>query len=114
VDGQTNSFKNFDASSDNSVLLNCLVCERRIRDGNWFARLKLGDRRAAFCKPQCVETFLDHRERYAHRIEPEVWTCQPETANASSSIETLLDVAASRQNVPRSWKLAATTGSPAT
>jgi hypothetical protein len=48
--------------------LNCLTCERQILDGTWFARIKVGDHRVVFCRPRCVEIFLDDSERYARRI----------------------------------------------
>jgi len=41
----------------------CLKCGRRIVDDNWFARIKLEDRRVVFCRPRCLELFLDDRER---------------------------------------------------
>lgn len=61
--------KNFDASEETSTPLHCLVCEREIPDGNWFARIKLGNRRVAFCRPWCIETYLDGPERYVWRLE---------------------------------------------
>ncbi|PYI80758.1 MAG: hypothetical protein DME26_20980 [Verrucomicrobia bacterium] len=39
--------------------MSCLTCEREIPEDNWFARIKLGARREVFCRPRCVETFLD-------------------------------------------------------
>ena len=63
--------KHFDASGRNGTQLNCLTCEREIPEDTWFARLKVGERRAVFCRPQCVEMFLDDSAKYAWRIEPE-------------------------------------------
>ena len=43
--------------------LYCYTCGREIRDGNWFARIKHGGGRIVFCRPWCVEVFLDAPER---------------------------------------------------
>lgn len=60
---------NFDATSANGAPLNCIVCDREIPGGNWFARIKLGgsDGRVALCRPQCAEIFEDNRETYDHK-----------------------------------------------
>jgi hypothetical protein len=39
--------------------LSCFACHRRIPEDTWFARIKLGDRRVVFCRPRCVEMFLE-------------------------------------------------------
>jgi hypothetical protein len=54
--------KNYDAAGGSSLPLHCIVCDRVISDGNWFARIKLGQGRVAMCRPRCVEDFLDNRE----------------------------------------------------
>jgi len=53
--------KNFDATKE-GAFLNCFQCGKDIPDGEWFARIRMGDRRVAFCRPRCVEAFLDHPE----------------------------------------------------
>ena len=63
-----NLVKNFDAMNPSGGPLNCIVCEREISGGNWFARIKLGDIRVALCRPWCVEKFLDDRTVYARKL----------------------------------------------
>jgi len=53
--------KNFDATRE-GVALNCFQCGKDIPAGEWFARIRLGNQRVAFCRPRCVEAFLDHPE----------------------------------------------------
>jgi hypothetical protein len=43
--------------------LRCYCCGREIRDGNWFARILHSGTRVVFCRPWCVEVFLDAPER---------------------------------------------------
>src|SRR5437899_2433975 len=62
--------KNFDASETNGAPLHCLVCEREIPHHDWFARIKLGNHRAAFCRPGCAERYLDAPEEYGWRLGP--------------------------------------------
>ena len=62
--------KHFNATERNGAWLNCLACEREIPENAWFARIKLGERRVVFCRPRCVELFLDDPERFAGRIAP--------------------------------------------
>src|ERR1700743_2441763 len=57
--------RNFDAAREGAPLLNCFECEREIPGGAWFARIRLGNQRVAFCRPRCVEAFLDHPEAAA-------------------------------------------------
>lgn len=65
--------KNFDATRSNDAPLHCYYCGRAIADGNWFARVKLGDGRVALCRPVCVELFLEYPDR-----------CEGANARASS------------------------------
>lgn len=37
----------------------CFFCGKTIVDGHWFARLRQGTRRVIFCRPYCVELFLE-------------------------------------------------------
>ena len=53
--------ENFDAARE-VASLNCFECGKEILGGAWFARIRLGDQRVAFCRPGCVEAFLDHSE----------------------------------------------------
>jgi hypothetical protein len=69
VDAQAEPVKNFDASGNDGAPVNCLVCERLIPEDTWFARFKVADCPVLFCKPRCVEIFLDNRERYTWRIK---------------------------------------------
>jgi hypothetical protein len=71
--------KHFDASGNNGAPLNCIVCEREIRDGNWFARIKVGEHRVALCRPRCVEAFLDDPERCAWRFHTSPGASAPAT-----------------------------------
>jgi len=59
---------NFDAVRTDGAPLYCVVCEKEIRDGLWFARIRLGHGRVAMCRPRCVEVFLQDRERYARKF----------------------------------------------
>jgi hypothetical protein len=35
----------------------CFQCQQPFPDNGWFARIKVGDRRAMFCKPSCLEAY---------------------------------------------------------
>ena len=59
--------KNFDANSRDGAPLCCVVCEREIPGGNWFARVKLGNGRVALCRPRCTELFAEDPERFVAR-----------------------------------------------
>ena len=59
--------KNFNANAPDGAPLCCIVCEKEIPGGNWFARVKLGNGRVALCRPRCVELFAEHPERFAGR-----------------------------------------------
>jgi hypothetical protein len=37
----------------------CRMCGQQIPGDRWFARFKLGDERAVFCRPHCVYAFLE-------------------------------------------------------
>ena len=58
--------KNFYADSLGKT--SCIVCEREIPDGNWFARVRFGDGRVAFCRPFCMEKFLENQGTYAAKL----------------------------------------------
>jgi len=53
--------ENFDAAGKDASL-NCFECGKEILGGAWFARIRLGSQRIVFCRPGCVETFLDQVE----------------------------------------------------
>ena len=57
----------FDASPSDRVL-RCHTCDKIIPDGSWFARIKAGDERIAFCRPHCLEVYLGSPEN-AHPLE---------------------------------------------
>jgi hypothetical protein len=67
--GRLEITKRFDASARNGSRLNCLTCEREIPEDAWFARIKIGERLAVFCRPRCVETYLDDPDNFAWRLE---------------------------------------------
>ena len=56
---------NFDATQAHAGPLNCYSCGRVIPDGNWFARIRLGEGRVGLCGPGCVESFLEYPDRCA-------------------------------------------------
>jgi hypothetical protein len=60
--------KNFDAGSPGGGPLFCVVCEREILGGNWFARIKSGNGRVALCCPRCAEKFTGDCDTYAHKL----------------------------------------------
>ena len=55
--------KNFDATRTDGGFLNCYSCGREIFDGQWFARIRYGGGRIVFCRPWCVEVFLEAPDR---------------------------------------------------
>ena len=65
--------KNFDATRE-GVSLNCFHCGKDIPAGEWFARIRLGNQRVAFCRPRCVEVFLDYPEEVTLDSRPRVGT----------------------------------------
>lgn len=40
----------------------CVVCGKPIVDGHWFARLHEDSRKLIFCRPHCVEVYLEQTE----------------------------------------------------
>lgn len=36
----------------------CLTCGKELPGGQWFARIRRGERRLVFCRPYCLEAFL--------------------------------------------------------
>ena len=40
----------------------CFICGKRIVDGHWFARFRQNSRLIIFCRPLCVEVFLQQSE----------------------------------------------------
>ena len=59
----------FDASDLDVAFVQCAVCEKGITGGNWFARIRHGDRMVALCCPLCMETFEANPRPYIRRIE---------------------------------------------
>lgn len=75
---------NFDATSSNPPSLLCYYCGRVIVDGHWFARVRHGDGHVAFCRPWCVELFLDHPEGCAGTGVASAWIGQLGSTEAQS------------------------------
>jgi hypothetical protein len=71
--------KHFDATRSNEAPLHCYYCGRPIVDGNWFARIKLGEGRIAICRPDCIELFLETPDRCAGAIGKTSSTGRSET-----------------------------------
>lgn len=40
----------------------CFFCGKEIPDNHWFARLPQGGRTVTFCRPRCLEKFLEQTE----------------------------------------------------
>ena len=59
----------FDASDGDCESVQCAVCDQIIRGGNWFARIKHGERMVALCCPLCTEAFESKPHAYVRRIE---------------------------------------------
>ena len=60
--------QNFYADNKDGKTCGCVVCERTIPDGAWFARFPLGDHWVAVCRPYCLEKFLDAKSDYTANI----------------------------------------------
>ena len=60
---------NFDASDANCDYVQCVVCEKAITHGNWFARIAHGEHTVALCCPLCTETFERQPRAYIRRME---------------------------------------------
>jgi ribosomal protein L24E len=43
----------------------CFFCGKKLAEGQWFARFEHESRRVVFCRPFCVESFLQQKERQA-------------------------------------------------
>lgn len=48
-----------DPSSSDDEPSQCFFCGKAIVPGQWFARFKQGGRLVIFCRPRCVELFLE-------------------------------------------------------
>ncbi|MEI2726364.1 MAG: hypothetical protein V9H26_23470 [Verrucomicrobiota bacterium] len=55
--------KTLEATPGDDGGLRCYSCGRGLRDGKWFARIQHGGGWIVFCRPWCVEVFLDGSER---------------------------------------------------
>jgi hypothetical protein len=60
---------NFDASNLDCEYVQCAVCEKAIKGGNWFARISHGECMVALCCPLCTDTFQNNPHAYTRRIE---------------------------------------------
>lgn len=43
----------------------CFLCGKPIVNGDWFARIRDNSQRVIFCRPRCVELFLERSGRIA-------------------------------------------------
>jgi hypothetical protein len=59
----------FDASNGDCEYVQCAVCEKDIKGGKWFARIKHGELMVALCCPLCTEAFETKPRSYVRRIE---------------------------------------------
>lgn len=59
----------FDASNPDCEYVQCAVCEKEIKGGKWFARIKHGEWMVALCCPLCTEAFEAKPHAYVRRIE---------------------------------------------
>lgn len=59
----------FDASNPDCEYVQCVVCEKIITGGKWFARIKHGEWMVALCCPLCTEAFESKPLAYVRRIE---------------------------------------------
>ncbi len=59
----------FDASNIDCEYVQCAVCEKEIKGGKWFARIKHGEWMVALCCPLCTEAFEAKPRAYVRRIE---------------------------------------------
>jgi len=50
------------APAETTEATTCYFCGKPIVDGHWFARLHQDSRRLVFCRPHCVERFLEQQE----------------------------------------------------
>jgi hypothetical protein len=51
--------KTFNADEGDNVGSHCFLCKKEIPPDAWFARVRVGDRRVLFCRPRCLEVFLE-------------------------------------------------------
>lgn len=68
--------KNFDATDELVECVCCAVCEKQVRGGKWFSRLKAEELLVALCCPLCHETFLRGPVAYMGRIRTLTMTKQ--------------------------------------
>ena len=60
---------NFDASDIDTAFVQCVVCEKAITGGKWFARITHEQRIFALCCPLCTEVFERSPRPYVRRVE---------------------------------------------
>lgn len=48
----------------------CFYCGKIIPDQNWFARIPHNSQRVLFCRPRCVELFLEETKEAAPAWSP--------------------------------------------
>ena len=60
---------NFDASDPDVECVQCAVCEKEIKGGDWTARIEHEAWMVALCCPVCLAAFEDNPDGYIRRIE---------------------------------------------
>jgi hypothetical protein len=71
----------FNADEGDNVGSHCFLCKKEIPPDTWFARIRVGDRRVLFCRPRCLEVFLE-KDRPVETGVSLTSVCQPETKKA--------------------------------
>ena len=51
--------KAFSADEGDDAGSRCFHCKKEIPPETWFARIRLGDSRILFCRPRCLEVYLE-------------------------------------------------------
>lgn len=55
----------FGGAQSDSAPRRCYFCGRVVPEGVWFARIMRGDVMLCFCRPRCVEQYLEAPEKRA-------------------------------------------------
>ncbi len=60
---------NYNAEDLDVSFVLCAVCDKGMKGGQWFARIRQGDWMVALCCPLCTSTFEDDPQPYVRRIQ---------------------------------------------
>jgi hypothetical protein len=71
----------FNTDEGDNVGSRCFLCKKEIPADTWFARIRVGDSRVLFCRPRCLEVFLEKGRPVETDVGP-TSVCQPETKKA--------------------------------